>query len=85
MNKLSTYQTAHMKYPYTLAPLNYAYDGSSRISTYKRCSRVAKGATISECAFATDTREANDLARLAQFSWLYSKMKSTSSNEVDHN
>ena len=26
MNKLSLYQTAHMKYPYTLPPLDYAYD-----------------------------------------------------------
>ena len=26
MNKLSIYQNAHMKYPYTLPPLEYAYD-----------------------------------------------------------
>jgi Fe-Mn family superoxide dismutase len=26
MNKLALYQTAHMPYPYTLPPLNYAYD-----------------------------------------------------------
>jgi superoxide dismutase len=26
MNKLSLYQTAHMDYPYTLPPLDYAYD-----------------------------------------------------------
>ncbi len=26
MNKLSLYQTAHMKYPYTLPALAYAYD-----------------------------------------------------------
>ena len=27
MNKLSIYQTSYMKYPYTLPPLDYAYDG----------------------------------------------------------
>ena len=26
MNKLLLYQTAHMDYPYTLPPLDYAYD-----------------------------------------------------------
>jgi len=26
MNKLAFYQTAHMDYPYTLPPLDYAYD-----------------------------------------------------------
>ena len=37
MDKLSLYQTAYTKYPYTLPPLKYAFNASSRTSTNKPC------------------------------------------------
>ena len=37
MNKLLLYQTAHMDYPYTLPPLDYAYDALEPHIDNKRC------------------------------------------------